>query len=120
LDEMVSLEGDGMDMPNWDVALESLLVDEAALRDRPLTTEDFKRLAERYQIRFDDIMATLLELTVHGLWGYIRPDGVVEVLSRKKVDSLYDQGRLNAQDVAAFTGGWYPRDNSIDPSKEPA
>jgi len=101
----------GEDMPKWDVALESLLVDEAGQQGRPLKIEDFKDLAARYQIRFDDIMATMLELTVYGQWGYMRADGVVEVFSRKSVDALYDQGRLEAQDLTAFSGGWYPREN---------
>jgi len=82
-----------------------------ALLNRPLTIDDFKGLAARYQIRFDDIMATVLELTVHGQWVYMREDGVVEVLSRKKVDGLYDQGRLEAQDLTAFGGEWYLREN---------
>lgn len=110
MDEMAARGVVGEDMPKWDVALEALLEDEAGQQARPLGIEDFKGLAERYQIRFDDIMATVLELTVHGLWGYVRPDGVVEVLSRKKVDGLYKQGRLYAENLDEFNGGWYPRD----------
>ncbi|MBI1195089.1 MAG: hypothetical protein GC138_04520 [Gammaproteobacteria bacterium] len=113
MDELAASGVVGEDMPKWDVALEALLVDEARLQTRPLNIEDFKGLAARYQIRFDDIMATVLELTVHGLWGYMRADGVIEVLSRKKVDGLYKQGRLYAEDLASFDGGWYPRDNAL-------
>jgi len=118
LDETVVTTGVGEDTPKWDVALEALLVDEASLLGRPLKIDDFRVLAARYQIRFDDIMATILELTVHGQWGYTRADGVAEVLSRKQVDGLYDQGRLEAQDLTAFNGAWYPRDNA--PTDSPA
>jgi len=94
------------DVPVWDVALAALARDEYKNRGAPLRLEDFRRLAEHYGIRFDDIMATLFELVIHGEWRYQAPDG--QAITRDALDRLYVNGRLHAKDLAGFSGEWRP------------
>ncbi len=101
------------EVPLWDVALEAMLVDEYERLDRPLTIEDFRRLANEYKIRFDDIMATVFELTLHGRWTYLRDDGLPRIFVREEVDRLYVNGRLDAADLSSLTGGWACRPPSL-------
>lgn len=102
------------EVPLWDVALEAMLVDEYERLDRPLTIEDFRRLASEYKIRFDDIMATVFELTLHGRWTYLRDDGVPRILLREEVERFYVNGRIDASDLSALTGGWACRPPAIE------
>ncbi len=102
------------EVPLWDVALEAMLVDEYEKHDRPLTIEDFRRLASEYKIRFDDIMATVFELTLHGRWTYLREDGVPRVFLRDEVERFYVNGRLDAADLSTLTGGWVCRPPALE------
>ncbi len=106
------MPGDGPDLngkiPSWDVALEALLCDEARAGKAPLTLQDIMRLAASYRIRFDDMMVTLMELTVCGRWRYLRADGVPQIISQADLDRLYSKGRLNESHLAGFDGGWWP------------
>ncbi len=91
-----------MDVPVWDVALENLAREELQKLKRPLTLDDFSRLANEYTIRLDDIMATLFELVIQGEWCY---EGKQKI-SRELLDDLYIGGRLHTKDLESFSGKW--------------
>ena len=110
-DETIAMDEE---IPLWDVALEAMLVDEYEKYDRPLTIEDFRRLASEYKIRFDDIMATVFELTLHGRWTYLREDGVPRILLRDEVERFYVNGRLDAADLSTLGGGWICRPPALE------
>jgi len=95
-------------MPQWDVALEAMLREEYQHLGRLLDNQDFRRLANQYTIRFDDIMDTLFELAICGRWKYLDSTGKEQSISRKTVDKLYIHGRLDEKDLHSFTGGWRP------------
>ena len=96
------------EIPKWDVALEALLNEEYRKLGRPLGHEDFRRLAGRYAIRFDDIMATLFELAVAGCWEYRDRSGSRVELDRERVDRLHERGRLQENNLQDFDGDWRP------------
>lgn len=96
------------EVPVWDVALAALARDEYRDKGAPLRLDDFRRLAEHYGIRFDDIMATMFELVIHGEWSYQAPNGRTQAITREGVDRLYVNGRLHAKDLANFSGEWRP------------
>ncbi len=91
-----------IDVPSWDVALANLARDEYKKLQRPLTLEDFQRLAKDYTIRLDDIMVTMFELVIQGRWSY---EGEQQIV-RSTLNELYINGRLHADDLAEFTGEW--------------
>jgi len=95
-------------VPQWDVALEALVREEYQQLGRLLDNQDFRRLANHYTIRFDDIMATLFELAIQGRWVYLERSGRRQAISRETLDKLYVHGRLNEEDLRSFTGGWRP------------
>jgi|GEM_PF-385968 len=95
-------------VPQWDVALEAMVRDEYQHLGRALDNQDFRRLANQYAIRFDDIMATLFELAIRRHWDYQDSAGNYQVISRKTIDKLYVHGRLDEKDLRSFTGGWRP------------
>jgi len=95
-------------VPQWDVALEALVREESQKLGRLLANQDFRRLANQYAIRFDDIMATLFELVIQGRWVYLDRTGSCQAISRETLDKLYVHGRLNEGDLRSFTGGWRP------------
>ena len=95
-------------VPQWDVALEALVREEYQQLGRLLDNQDFRRLANHYTIRFDDIMATLFELAIQGCWVYLERSGRRQAISRETLDKLYVHGRLNEEDLRSFTGGWRP------------
>ncbi len=92
-----------IDVPNWDVALANLAREEHAKKGA-LTMDDFTRLAKDYTIRLDDIMMTMFEMVIAGEWKY---QGDQEI-SRSTLNELYVNGRLHADDLAAFKGNWSP------------
>ena len=96
------------EIPKWDVALEALLKEEHRKLGRSLGLEDFRRLAERYAIRFDDIMDTLFELAVAGCWEYRDRCGAQMELDRGRVDRLHERGRLQENTLQDFDGTWQP------------
>lgn len=96
------------EIPKWDVALEALIREECWKTARPLAVADFRRLANRHAIRFDDIMATVFELTLHGEWEYLDAQGVVQSFRRADIERLYVNGRIADEDVKGFLGGWRP------------
>ena len=97
------------DIPRWDVALAALVAEEFTKLGRGLTLNDFQRLAAQHAIRFDDIMATLFELVLHGTWRYEDPPGVKVIITRDEVEKLYVGGRLAEADVNQYSGLWRPR-----------
>lgn len=97
-----------IEVPKWDIALANLMRDEYARDGAPLTLADIRHLASHYAIRFDDIMATLLEMVVEGEWEYLNTARNRQPLSREDVNKLYVNGRLNETDLQEFTGGWRP------------
>ncbi len=97
-----------VEVPKWDVALEALAKEEFTKCARELRVEDFKRLAMAYAIRFDDIMVTIFELTIHAKWQYRDSDGKDRPIGRDEIDKLYVQGRLREEDVRQYTGSWRP------------
>ncbi len=95
-----------MEETKWDIALAALVTEEYKNRGTPLTVEHFSQLAHRYKIRFDDIMATVFELTIQNEWQY--SNNKKQPITRKTLDELYINGRLKQEDVEAFTGEWCP------------
>jgi hypothetical protein len=93
-----------IDVPNWDVALANLTREEFEIKGVDLTMADFTRLAKEYTIRLDDIMVTLFELVIAGKWQYQGE----QKISRKTLNDLYINGRLHADDLNTFNGGWRP------------
>ena len=75
-------------IPKWDVALEALIKEEHQKLNRPLNLDDFRRLAQQYTIRLDDIMATLFELCVHAQWQYWNSAGKPQEITRELLDEL--------------------------------
>lgn len=98
-----------IDVPKWDVALEALAKEECRKKNGAgLTVADFKRLAGDHATRFDDIMVTIFELTLQGLWQYRDASGKPHRLTRKEVNDLYVGGRIHEKDMGQFTGTWTP------------
>lgn len=93
-------------IPDWDVALEALIREESRNLDRPLTLGDFQRLSRQHAIRFDDLMATLFELTIRGRWAYHDEQGATVDITRDLYESLRRNGRIEVADVRDFTGDW--------------
>lgn len=98
------------EIPKWDVALEALVKEEFQLRGRLLNNVDFRRLANQYAIRFDDIMATLFELAIAKRWEYVEIGGGRREITPDTVSALYVSGRLDEKDLQDFSGGWRPCD----------
>lgn len=97
------------EVPEWDVALASLVREKSEKLDRGLQLEDVKRLAAEHAIRFDDIMATLFELVLQDEWLYQEPDGEERPVSRDEVEKLYVGGRIAEADVNQYAGFWQPK-----------
>lgn len=95
-----------MEETQWDIALAALVAEEYKNKGTALTVEHFNQLAHRYKIRFDDIMATVFELTIHNQWQY--SNSQEQAITRKTLNELYVNGRLKQKDVEAFTGEWHP------------
>lgn len=97
-----------LEVPKWDVALAALAREESHSLGDGLTIEDFKRLAVTHAIRFDDIIATIMELTLVKQWQYRDADGKLKRFNRKDVNDLYVGGRIHEKDMTSFTGRWSP------------
>jgi hypothetical protein len=95
-------------IPEWDVALEALLKEEQQKLGRSLRNDDFRRLTKQYAIRYDDMIATLFELCIHGEWEYHDAEGHVCPITRVAYEQLTAAGRLKEQDLKAYHGGWSP------------
>ena len=95
-------------VPKWDVALEAMVKEEYEKLARPLTLDDYRRLAQQYTIRLDDIMVTMFELCIQGIWQYQDADGKPHRISRQLLTRLTAGGRLNDEDLKTFNGGWLP------------
>lgn len=98
-----------IEMPKWDVALESMVAEEYGKAGRDLTNEDFIRLARENAIRYDDIMETVFKLCIHDKWEYRNEAGDLEPITQDTIDRLYVNARLQGKDLRHFTGGWRPR-----------
>jgi hypothetical protein len=95
------------EIPKWDVALEALLREEYQKRRTPLTVDDVQRLSAQYSIRFDDMMHTLFELTIHGLWRYMPAPNVIGEITRAHMDALWAEGRLVPDHARKhYPGAW--------------
>lgn len=104
-----SANDDEIDVPKWDVALESLVNEECRKTARALTIDDFGRLSTQYTIRFDDIMETVFQLCIHGLWQYRDKDGRDVEITQDVVNKLYVDARLHEKDLRDFSGEWTVR-----------
>lgn len=93
-----------IDVPKWDVALANLAREEFQNKGADLTMADFTRLARDYTIRLDDIMVTMFEMVIAGEWQY----NGEQKISRSTLNDLYINGRLHADDLNTFAGGWRP------------
>lgn len=102
------LKGFDEEVPKWDIALAALSKEEYEKTKCGLTIEDFKRLASKHSIRFDDIMVTMFELVINSEWSYEDAEGNIKPIERDEVDNLYVGGRLHEQDVRQYTGRWRP------------
>jgi hypothetical protein len=96
------------EIPKWDIALAALAQEEAGKLGHGLLVTDFHRLAEKYAIRFDDIMVTMFELVIQGEWQYETPEGAIKPIDRDEVEKLYVGGRLVEEDVKQYKGLWSP------------
>ena len=96
---------DGIVVPEWDVALEALLLDECR-KNEFLDLDQIQTLAADYQIRFDDIMVTLFELVIQNFWGYYNLSGEKVEICRNDVNKLYKNGRIHIEDLDYFDGQW--------------
>lgn len=101
--------GEPIQIPKWDVALEALLKEEYQNLGRPLYLRDFQRLAQHYAIRLDDIMVTLFELCIHGLWDYRDGENSPQDITRELLEDMTAGGRLKDEDLKSFSGGWAAR-----------
>jgi hypothetical protein len=99
-----------MAIPKWDVALEAMAKEEYTKLGRPLRLEDYRRLAQQYTIRLDDIMVTIFELCIQGSWQYQDAYGKPQKITRQLLTRLTAAGRLDDEDLKTFTGGWEPVD----------
>lgn len=97
------------EMPQWDVAIESLVRDEYRKLNRALTIEDFQRLGTEYKIRFDDIMATLAQLCSHREWLVNGKDAQGKGVGAGIVDELFPYGRLDERVARRYSISWQPR-----------
>ena len=95
-----------IDIPKWDPALASLVKEEFNVRKKPLQLEDFLELAQQHAIRFDDIMVTMFELCINGVWEYSNRDGTVVPITQEKFERLYKNGRLHEADLRDYNGHW--------------
>ena len=95
-------------IPKWDVALEALIKEEQQKLGRALYLDDFRRLAQQYTIRLDDIMVTLFELCIQGVWRYQGGDGDSREITRELLDEMTAGGRIKDEDLKTFVGGWIP------------
>lgn len=95
-------------VPKWDIALEALVKEEQQKLGRPVDLDDFRRLAQEYTIRLDDIMVTMFELCIHGQWQYRDGNGAIKPITRELLDELTAAGRMKDEDVRNFSGGWSP------------
>ncbi len=95
-----------MEEQQWDIALAALVTEEYKSKGAPLTAKDFSQLAHRYKIRFDDIMATIFELTIQNEWKYSSEPQ--QIITRQTLDKLYINGRIKQEDIETFTGEWRP------------
>lgn len=105
---MAKLKDFDEDVPKWDIALASLVGEEAEKLGTGLKIKDFQRLAEQHAIRFDDIMVTMFELVINGEWRYQDTNGLERLITRDEVEKLYVGGRLAEADVMQYTGTWTP------------
>ncbi|VAW75704.1 hypothetical protein MNBD_GAMMA12-1556 [hydrothermal vent metagenome] len=96
---------ENIDVPEWDVALEALLVEECR-KNEFLDLDQIQTMAAAYQIRFDDIMITLFELILHKHWAYYNDEGVMVGICRNDVNKLYKNGRIHIEDLDYFDGQW--------------
>ncbi|KAF0191511.1 MAG: hypothetical protein FD165_1845 [Gammaproteobacteria bacterium] len=97
------------EMPQWDVAIESLINEEYSKLGRPLGVEDFQRLGTDYKIRFDDIMATLAQLCLHDEWIFEGEDGRGKTIGREIIEELFPYGRLEERLAKKYAVIWLPR-----------
>lgn len=94
-----------VEVMKWDVALANLAAEEYQQKGRSLKLDDFMQLSKQYSIRLDDIMVTMFELVINGVWSY-RGE---QTISRKTLNELYVGGRLHATDLEVFRGDWFPQ-----------
>lgn len=94
--------------PLWDEGISSFLAGEYEKKQAPLTAADLKRLAIEQAVRVGDLLETLHLLAIYGAWHYCDEQGNPEVLDEEALDEFYAKGRINADDMAAFSGVWIP------------
>lgn len=95
-------------LPQWDVALEALVLEEHKKQGRTLHINDFLQLAKLHAIRFDDIMDTMLRMVILGAWQYSDADNQSQTITQEAFDKMYESGRLKDEDLKEYTGDWNP------------
>lgn len=96
------------DIPDWDVALEALIRDEAIKLDSGLSMDDFKRLAREHAIRLDDIMATVVQLVKHERWRHEARDQQGKPVAESELQDLYVFSRVDEKLVEQYVIHWLP------------
>lgn len=94
----------------WDVALEALLNESYKAQGQPLKLPGLTQLADRYNIRLDDILHTLCKLTEHGVWQFLGNDGAPAEPDADMCRLLDANHRLNELQLDRLRGSWQPSD----------
>jgi hypothetical protein len=69
------MEADNQNEPQWDVALEALLLQTYQSSKNQLGMDGLQELPSKHTIRLDDILDTLCLLSEHKVWTYYDTDG---------------------------------------------
>lgn len=92
----------------WDVAIAALLNEVHEKREIGLGVRHFQHLAQKYSIRFDDIMATICLLAAHGEWRYEASPNDDPIVSQQWLEKIVADGRIKEEDALKFAGAWWP------------
>ena len=102
------MDAENQNEPQWDVALEALLLETHQSGALPLQLNDLQGLAGKHTIRLDDILDTLCRLVEQKRWIYYGPDGNAVKPDRDMSKMLHANHRLNDVQLERFQGTWAP------------
>jgi len=94
--------------PLWDEGISSLLNGEFERAQKPLAMADLRAYSLEHAVRIGDILETLFLMGIYGVWKYTNEEGVEQKLDEDALNALLSKGRLNDEDLKAFSGFWQP------------
>lgn len=103
------MEADNQNEPQWDVALEALLLETHRSGKHRIRLDDLQELATKHTIRLDDLLDTLCRLSEQDVWTYFDADGVATKPDRNMTKLLHANHRLNDVQLERFQGTWAPK-----------